>query len=69
MFYPLSSNSWGEEEAKVFKRVLEKGRFTMGENVEKFETAFAQKFEVPYAAMVSSGSMANLISLAALFYK
>lgn len=69
MFYPLSSDSWGQEEAETCKRVLEKGRFTMGENVKEFETAFAQKFEVPYAAMVSSGSMANLIGLAALFYK
>ena len=37
MFYPLSSNSWDKEEAEVFQQVLKEGRFTMGENVKKFE--------------------------------
>jgi len=69
MFYPLSSNSWDKEEAEVFQQVLKKGRFTMGENVKKFESAFSLKFGVPYALMVSSGSMANLVALSALFYK
>ena len=69
MFYPLSSNSWGEEEALVFQKIMEKGRFTMGENVEKFEAAFADKVDGQNTLMVSSGSMANLVGLSALFYK
>jgi CDP-6-deoxy-D-xylo-4-hexulose-3-dehydrase len=69
MLYPLSSNSWDKEEAAVFQRVLEKGRFTMGDSVKEFETDFAKKFKVSNALMVSSGSMANLIALAAFFYK
>ncbi|KMP12754.1 pyridoxamine 5-phosphate oxidase [Candidatus Nitromaritima sp. SCGC AAA799-A02] len=69
MYYPLSSNTWDEEEAQVFRQVLEKGRFTMGECVNQLETAFARKFGVKYAVMVSSGSMANLVGTAALFYK
>ena len=69
MFYPLSSNSWGEEEALVFQRILEKGRFTMGESVNKFESSFADKIGIQNATMVSSGSMANLVGLSALFYK
>jgi len=69
MLYPLSSNSWDKEEAAVFQQVLEKGRFTMGDSVKEFETAFASKFRVPNALMVSSGSMANLIALSAFFYK
>ena len=69
MLYPLSSNSWNKEEAAVFQQVLEKGRFTMGDSVKEFETAFASKFRVPNALMVSSGSMANLIALSAFFYK
>ena len=69
MLYPLSSNSWNKEEAAVFQQVLEKGRFTMGDSVKEFETAFAYKFRVPNALMVSSGSMANLIALSAFFYK
>ena len=69
MLYPLSSNSWDKDEAAVFQRVLEKGRFTMGDSVKEFETDFAKKFKVSNALMVSSGSMANLIALAAFFYK
>ena len=69
MFYPLSSNSWGKEEALVFQRILEKGRFTMGESVNKFESSFADKIGIQNATMVSSGSMANLVGLSALFYK
>ncbi|MBT3514601.1 MAG: DegT/DnrJ/EryC1/StrS family aminotransferase [Nitrospina sp.] len=69
MFYPLSSNTWGEEEVAVFQEVLKKGRFTMGESVKKFESAFADKIGIKNALMVSSGSMANLVGLAALFYK
>ena len=69
MFYPLSSNSWGDEEALVFKQTLEKGRFTMGESVKEFESSFADKIGIQNALMVSSGSMANLVGLSALFYK
>jgi len=69
MFYPLSSNSWGKEEALVFQKIMEKGRFTMGENVKKFEAAFADKIGGQNTLMVSSGSMANLVGLSALFYK
>jgi CDP-4-dehydro-6-deoxyglucose reductase, E1 len=69
MFYPLSSNSWGEEEALVFQKTMEKGRFTMGENVKKFEAAFADRIGDQNTLMVSSGSMANLVGLSALFYK
>ena len=43
MFYPLSSNSWGDEEALVFKQTLEKGRFTMGESVKEFESSLQIK--------------------------
>ena len=69
MFYPLSSNSWGDEEALVFKQTLEKSRFTMGESVKEFESSFADKIGIQNALMVSSGSMANLVGLSALFYK
>lgn len=41
----------------------------MGESVKEFEAAFAKKIGVPHAVMVSSGSMANLVGLASLFYR
>lgn len=69
MFYELASSSWGDEEIQAIQRVVASGRFTMGENVSRFEEAFARKFGVKHALMVSSGSTANLVGIAALFYK
>jgi CDP-6-deoxy-D-xylo-4-hexulose-3-dehydrase len=69
MFYELASSSWGDEEIQAIQRVVASGRFTMGENVSRFEEAFAKKFGVKHALMVSSGSTANLVAVAALFYK
>jgi len=68
MFYDLASSSWGPEEIAAMRQVIESGRFTMGENVQRFEEAFAAKFGVKHALMVSSGSTANLVGVGALFY-
>lgn len=69
MFFELASSSWGDEEIQAIQRVIASGRFTMGENVSRFEDDFACKFGVKHALMVSSGSAANLVGVAALFYK
>jgi CDP-6-deoxy-D-xylo-4-hexulose-3-dehydrase len=68
MFYDLASSSWNREEIDAVKRVIESGRFTMGEHVERFEEAFRAKFGVKHALMVSSGSAANLVGVGALSY-
>ncbi len=67
--YELASDSWGEEEISAIQGVIDSGRYTMGEKVSEFELAFASKFGSRHCLMVSSGSMANLVSIAALFYK
>jgi CDP-4-dehydro-6-deoxyglucose reductase, E1 len=69
MNYDLASSSWDDEEIQTIQRVIASGRLTMGENVKRFEDEFAQKFGMKYAVMVSSGSTANLIGVAALFFK
>ena len=69
MFYELASDTWGEEEKDAIFKVVEKGRYTMGDNVLRFEEAFAAKFGKKYAVMVNSGSSANLVAVAALFHK
>ncbi len=69
MSYELASSSWGAEEIQAIQRVVASGRFTMGENVRRFEELFARKFGMQHALMVSSGSTANLVGIAALFYK
>jgi CDP-6-deoxy-D-xylo-4-hexulose-3-dehydrase len=69
MFYELSSASWGDEELAAIRRVLESGRFTMGQRVRQFEAAFAAHFGMRHAVMLNSGSSANLVGVAALSYK
>jgi CDP-4-dehydro-6-deoxyglucose reductase, E1 len=69
MKYCLAESSWGQEEIEALHRVIDGGRFTMGESVNRFEKDFAQKFGTKHALMTSSGSTANLVGIAALFYK
>jgi len=69
MFYGLASSSWGQEEIEAVRRTIESGRFTMGEEVSSFEQEFARYFGMRYGVMTNSGSSANLVAVAALFYK
>jgi CDP-4-dehydro-6-deoxyglucose reductase, E1 len=69
MFYDLASSSWGQEELDALQRVIASGQLTIGPCVRQFEEAFALKFGIRHALMVSSGSAANLVGVAALFYK
>jgi CDP-6-deoxy-D-xylo-4-hexulose-3-dehydrase len=69
MFYDLASTTWGDEELAAIQRVCQSERYTMGEEVRRFEEAFAATFGLPHAVMVNSGSSANLVAVAALSYK
>jgi CDP-6-deoxy-D-xylo-4-hexulose-3-dehydrase len=69
MFYELAASTWGREEIDAINRVIASDRFTMGPHVARFEEAFAAYHGRKYAVMVNSGSSANLVSVAALFYK
>ena len=69
MFYELAANTWGPEEIGAMQRVIASNRFTMGPHVAAFEDAFAAYHGRRYAVMVNSGSSANLLCVAALFYK
>jgi CDP-6-deoxy-D-xylo-4-hexulose-3-dehydrase len=66
MTYELASTSWGQEELDAIARVVATGQFTMGEEVRRFERAFADRFGVDHAVMMNSGSSANLVGVAAL---
>jgi CDP-4-dehydro-6-deoxyglucose reductase, E1 len=68
MFYELAVSTWGAEELAAIERVVASNRFTMGPNVAAFEEAFAAYHGRKYAVMVNSGSSANLLCVAALFY-
>ncbi len=69
MFYELAVDTWGREENEAIQRVLASNRLTIGPNVAAFEEAFAAYHSRRYAVMVNSGSSANLLAVAALFYK
>ena len=69
MFYELAVSTWGDEEIAAIQRVIASDRFTIGPNVAAFEEAFAAYHKQKYAVMVNSGSSANLLAVAALFYK
>ncbi len=66
--FPLATASWGQEEIAAMQRVIASGMFTMGENVKACETSFAQYVGSKHCVMVNSGSSANLLMVAALFY-
>lgn len=67
--YELAALTWGKEEKAALARVIKSGKFTMGENVKKFEESFAAYFGRKYAVMANSGSSANLLGVAALFFR
>jgi CDP-6-deoxy-D-xylo-4-hexulose-3-dehydrase len=66
--YSLASSSWDELELRAIQSVIDRDTFTMGDSVAQFERDFAKFINRKYCIMVSSGSAANLIATAALFY-
>ena len=69
MKFELASSTWGEEEKLAIREVVDSDAFTMGRNVKEFEEKFARHFGMKYAVMANSGSSANLIAVASLFYR
>ena len=62
-----SGQYWDHNEIELaMTAFLTGGWIASGENVLKFQEAFAKKFNVGYSHMVNSGSSANLAMLAAL---
>ncbi len=66
--YKLASSTWDENELKAIQSVIDKDMYTMSDSVLEFENKFANYVGSNYAVMVNSGSSANLLSVAALFY-
>ncbi|WP_373002784.1 DegT/DnrJ/EryC1/StrS family aminotransferase [Sulfurimonas sp.] len=69
MNYKLAYSTFGQEEKDAMYKVIDSDIFSMGKNVKEFESEFAIFFGKKYAVMVNSGSSANLVALASLFYK
>ena len=68
-FYPLATSSWDQAEIDAIQNVIKTGMYSMGSNVVQCERNFAEFLKSKYCVMVSSGSTANLIMVAALFYR
>mgnify|MGYP001454457764 CR=1 FL=1 len=66
--YPLATSTWDEKELQAIQSVIERDMYTMGSSVAQFEKDFSAFIGRKYSVMVSSGSTANLIATAALFY-
>lgn len=66
--YPLASSTWDQKEIEAINGVIAKDLYTMGEGVKQFENDFSNFVNTKYAVMVNSGSSANLIAVAAMFY-
>jgi CDP-4-dehydro-6-deoxyglucose reductase, E1 len=59
--YPLAVNTLAAEEISAARTVLDSGLLTMGQEVQRFEKAFAAWVGARHALMVNSGSSANLL--------
>ena len=66
--YPLSSDTWNKKEVLAIQDVIKSKKFTMGGKVENFEKAFSKYIGSKYCIMVNSGSSANLLMVASLFF-
>ena len=64
--YPLSPNSFSNEDIIKGIEVLLTKKITMSEITKKFEKEFAKFIGSKYALMVNSGSSANLLATFAL---
>lgn len=69
VFLPLATSGWDQAEYDAMQAVIKSGNFTMGAKVAEYEKKFAEFFGTKFAVMCSSGSTANLLMVAALFYK
>lgn len=65
---PLATYTWDDSEIDAIKRLLIDKQLTMGDNVKEFEKKFAEFVGSKYALMVNSGSSANLLAIASLFF-
>ena len=66
--YPLATTTWDDKEITAMQDVIRSGNFTMGPRVAEFERRFAEFMGSRYAVMSNSGSSANLLMVASLFF-
>ncbi len=65
----LATSTWDQNELDAIDRVIKSGHFSMGPEVKKFESEFADFMKSSHAIMVNSGSSANLLAVASLCFR
>jgi CDP-6-deoxy-D-xylo-4-hexulose-3-dehydrase len=68
MKYKLASSTWNHKEIEAIQRVIKSDKYSMGDQVHEYEVDFAKLLASKYAIMTSSGSTANLLMIAAMFF-
>lgn len=68
MKYKLASSTWDHKEIGAIQAVIDSDMYSMGTKVGEYETDFAKYLDSTFAVMTSSGSTANLLMIAAMFY-
>ena len=68
MNYKLASSSWDNKEVEALHSVIESNMYSMGAKVKQYESEFATYIGAKHAVMTSSGSTANLIMIASMFF-
>tara|TARA_B110001450_G_scaffold3840_1_gene3940 strand:- start:14597 stop:15802 length:1206 start_codon:yes stop_codon:yes gene_type:complete len=68
MKYKLASSTWDHSEIEAIQEVIAADMYSMGEKVREYEVDFTKYIHSKYAVMTSSGSTANLLMIAAMFY-
>lgn len=68
MEYKLAQETWNQDEYDAIQNVINTGQYSMGPMVENYEKDFAHFFGSKYCVMCSSGSTANLLMIASLFF-
>ena len=68
MKYKLASSTWDHKEIGAIQAVIDSDMYSMGTKVREYETDFAKYLDSTFAVMTSSGSTANLLMIAAMFY-
>jgi len=66
--YPSGFRLWGDEERAAIQRVIDNDWYTYGPETAAFEQEIATYHGRQYAVAVNSGSSANEVAVAALFY-
>ena len=68
MRYKLSISSWDQMEQNAIKRVISSDQYSMNKEVLKYEEMFSDYIGAKHTIMVNSGSSANLLMIASLFF-